>query len=55
MDEDKEREAALSRLCVSKCKGMDLGNHKYAYNQLKELPRIHKENLKRMGYGTTPV
>ena len=52
IDEEKERQEVLARLCVSKCTGMDLGNHKHAYTKLKELPLIHKENLKRMGYGT---
>ena len=50
-DEEKERERALAKLCVSKCSKMDLTNHKTAYFAIRNLPQPHKDNLKRMGYG----
>lgn len=54
-DEERERERALAKLCVSKCSKMDLTNHKTAYFALQNLPQAHKDSLKRMGYGVMNV
>ena len=51
LDEEKAVEKALETVCRLKCGKMDLSNHKTAYFALKGLPRVHKDNLKRMGYG----
>ena len=50
LDEDAERERALTILCVAKCSKMDLTNHRTAWNALKNLQQPHRDNLKRMGY-----
>ncbi len=50
LDEDAERERALTILCVAKCSAMDLTNHRTAWNALKNLQQPHRDNLKRMGY-----
>ena len=50
LDEDAERARALESLCVTKCKEMDLTNHKTAYNALRKIQQPHKDNFKRMGY-----
>ena len=50
-DEEKARENALEHCCRLKSGKMDLTNHKTAYFALKSLPQVHKDNLKRMGYG----
>ena len=52
--ERRQREEALSALCVGKCKEMDLTNHRTAWNALRGLPQPHKDNLVRMGYGSWP-
>ena len=52
--ERRQREEALSALCVGKCKEMDLTNHRTAWNALRGLPQPHKDNLLRMGYGSWP-
>ena len=51
LTEAEEREEALTNLCVGKCGGMDLTNHKTAYNALVNLPEPHSTNLRHMGYG----
>ena len=50
LDEEAEKERALTSLCIAKCGGMDLANHKTAYNALKNIKQPHKDNLKRCGY-----
>ena len=42
---------ALAYACKNKVKGMDLGNHRSAYNCLRKLDGKYKESLQRMGYG----
>ena len=41
---------ALRRLCWEKCNGMDLGNHRTAFNALMNIGQPHVDNLKMMGY-----
>ena len=50
LDEEAEKEHALSFLCKTKCAEMDLQNHKTAYNALKNIQQPHRDNLKRLGY-----
>jgi hypothetical protein len=54
LTEAEQREEALTSLCVGKCSGMDLANHRTAWNALGKLPEPHKANLIRMGYSSLP-
>ena len=46
-----DRETAVTKLSITKVEGMNIGNHKTAYNALHDLPEPHRTNLRRMGYG----
>ena len=50
LDEESERQRALSALCVAKVGEMEIMNHKTAWNALRKIKQPHKDNLKRMGY-----
>ena len=50
LDEEAEKQRALSALCIAKVGEMDIMNHKTAWNALRKIKQPHKDNLRRMGY-----